>query len=267
MIVISSSLVLSGTGEGLDHPSFLWQSIVTPTNIAADHEDAAWPAVNLANPATHLFWLSDDDAEQYLTVTIGSADPIDAVGIAGHNFGTAEIAVSVEADDGDGYVEVVEPFMPGDDAPLLFRFTSASFSSIRVKLAAGSANPRAAVMMVGKLLVSPMSIAAPYTPINMGRVVEAIDGISISGDFLGAVITGEHRAGTIPIQFIDGDWYRENMDAFIAYATRRGAFFFGWQPQSNPTEVGYLRVSSDPVVSIHHDQELFSIALSVIGTA
>lgn len=266
MIVLSPSLVLSAT-PGLDNPSFLWRSIVTVSNVAATYASADYPVSNLANPATHLKWLSTSTAVQYLTVTTGSADPIDAVGIAGHNFGTAEIAVSIEGNTGSGWSELVAPVIPADDAPLMFRVTSSSFTAIRVKLAAGSDEPFAAVLSVGKLLVSPMRIAAPYTPINMGRVLDAVDGISISGNYLGGVVLGEHRAGNIPIQFIDSDWYRANMDIFIAQAARREPFFFAWSPVTYPTEVGYVRCAADPDVKIHLDTEFFAINLNVIGTA
>lgn len=266
MIVIASSLVLSPAGLGLDHPTFLWKSIVTPSNIASTFGVAEWPAVNLANPTTQYFWRSSSNVEQYLTLTTGTADPIDGIGIARHNFGSAAIAVSVEIDQGGGWQQVIAPFMPGDDSPLLIRLVPASCSALRIKLAAGSMLPQAAVLFVGKLLVSAMTIAAPYTPITMSRVVNAMDGISESGEYLGSIVLGEHRAGNIPIQYIDGDWYREEMDPFIAYAARRGPFFFGWQPATRPTEVGYLRASGDPNVSIHDSGDLISVALSVIGT-
>ncbi len=103
MIVISSSLVMSESDLTPDHPIIGYRNIVTIDNIVADGEDPDYPVTNLANPATHLRWKSDAADLQYLTITTGSADPIDYVGIAKHNFGTAEIAVSIEGDDGGGY--------------------------------------------------------------------------------------------------------------------------------------------------------------------
>src|SRR6185312_15874775 len=109
--------------SGANRPLLGWRNIVTTGNIAADTADANNPVSNLANPATYLGWLAADTTEQYLTITPGSADDIDYVGIATHNLSTAQIAVSIEGDDGSGYVELVAPVIPANDGPLLFRFT------------------------------------------------------------------------------------------------------------------------------------------------
>lgn len=240
MIVISSSLVLSESDLTPDHPIVGYRNIVTPANIVADGEDPLYPVSNLANPATHLRWQSDAADEQYITITTGSADPIDYVGFARHNFGSGEIPVSIEVDDGSGFVEVIPPVIPGDDSPLLFRFTAGSYVDARIKLGAGSAIPRAAVLHVGKLLVLPSKIWQDHTPITFGRRQTVINGRSTTGEFLGSILTGAWNEGRIKETLIDPDVYREDVDAFMAAAVyERAAFFFGWRPQMYPTEVGY----------------------------
>jgi hypothetical protein len=246
MIVISSSLVMSESGLTPDHPIIGYRNIVTIDNIAADGAAANYPVTNLANPATHLRWESDSDAEQYLTVTTGSADPIDYIGIATHNFGSAEIAVTIEGDDGEGYDPLTEPFMPGDDSPLLFRFTPGSFTDIRVKLAAGSANPKAAVLMVGKLLVLPRKIWQDHTPIPFGRRQKVVNGMSESAQYLGSIVVGAWNEGRIKSSLINPTDYREDIDDWMRAAiVDRQTFFFGWRPQSYPTEVGYCWATND----------------------
>lgn len=246
MIVISPSLVLSESDVTPDHPIIGYRNIVTTSNVVADGALADYPVTNLANPATHLRWESDDDDLQYLTVATGSADPIDYVGIAKHNFGTAEIEVSIEGDDGDGYDVLAGPVMPGDDSPLLFRFTAGSFTAIRVKLAAGSANPKAAVLMVGKLLVLPRKLWQDHTPIPFGRRQKVINGRSESGHYLGSIATGSWNEGRIKSSLIDPADYREDIDDWMRAAVfDRQTFFFGWRPQSYPNEVGYCWATND----------------------
>src|SRR5687768_7274229 len=104
-LVISSALVLAEVADdlSLNHPVIGWHNVVTASTIVATNEDASYPASNLANPTTHLEWRIDDDTEQYLTVTTNCIDEIDYVGIAGHNYGSGEIPVSV------GYFDTSSP--------------------------------------------------------------------------------------------------------------------------------------------------------------
>lgn len=267
MIVISSSLVLSESDFTPDHPIIGYRNIVTIDNVEADGEDALYPVTNLANPATHIRWQSDDVDLQYITVTTGSADPIDYVGIAKHNFGSAEIAVSVEGDNGSGFAELVAPVIPGDDAPLLFRFTAGSFSSIRVKLASGLAVPCAAVLQAGKLLVLPRKLWQGHTPIPFGRRQTVVNGRSTNGNFLGSILLGGWTEGSIKAILIRPDYYRAHVDDFLKAAVYdRATFFFGWRPQSHPNEVGYCWATNDaqPVNAAGHGLTEFDMAIEGI---
>src|SRR4051794_37811003 len=97
MLIISSAVVLTAVETGPDHPLIGIDNIVTSSNIVADTEAANNPASNLGNVATHSEWIGADPSEQYLTVTTDGLAPIEYIGIANHNFGTAGIVVSVDA--------------------------------------------------------------------------------------------------------------------------------------------------------------------------
>lgn len=246
MIVISSSLVLSESDVTPDHPIVGWDNRVAVANIAADAADANYPASNLANPATHLYWKGTGTGTQYLTHTTGGADPYDFVGIARHNFGSGEWSVSIEGDDGGGYDELIAPVMPGDDSPLLFRFSASSLSALRIKLAGGSVIPRAAVVFMGKLLVLPRKIWQDHTPINFGRRQKVVNAMSEAGNFLGSIATGAWNEGRIKTSLIDPADYRESIDAWLKAAVfDRQTFFFGWRPQTYPNDIGYCWATND----------------------
>lgn len=266
MYVLSHSFVLPDEVPPLSHPVIGWDNIVAIDNIVADGEDPDHPATNLANSATHLLWKSDDDAEQYLTITTGTADALDYVGIANHNFGSAGIAVSVEGDAGDGYEQIVQPFIPGDDGPLILRFTPDSFIAVRVKLAAGSAPPEAAVLFLGKLLIMQkgLVIDAPHVPIKYGRKARSIDGMSERGEWLGRVVVSEWRESHAIFAHLTEDWYREKMDPFIA-ASKERPFFFAWKPQTYPREVGYAWMTNDPMPETDHATSRIRIELQMNG--
>jgi hypothetical protein len=266
MIVISSSLTLSA-GFTADHPIIGWDNQITTANIAATASDANYPVTNLANPMTHSYWKGTSTGTQYLTHTTGSANPYSFAGIAGHNFGTGGWTVSVEEDVGSGYTEIVSGVIPGDDSPLLFRWTSGSFSGLRLKLTGGTVIPRAAVLFMGDLLVVERKVLAPHTPINFGRKIKAVAGVSESGNFLGSIVTGEGRTADIAFQNLTDTWYRQYMDDFVDYAAYRNPFFFGWLPQTFPNDIGYGWCANDPRPSIQNSKGHMQVALNVDAVA
>jgi len=246
MIVISSSLVLSESDVTPDHPIIGWDNKISTSNIAATASDSDYPITNVANPATHLPWKGTGTGAQYLTHTTGGADPYDFVGIAKHNFGSGEWTVSVEGDAGAGYATLAGPVVPGDDAPLLFRWTAGSYSGIRIKLTGGSVIPQAAVVFMGKLLVLPRKIWQDHTPIVFGRKQKVISGRSESGNFLGGISTTSWNEGRIKTSLIEPADYREDIDAWMQAAVfGQQTFFFGWRPQTYPNDIGYCWATND----------------------
>lgn len=248
-LVISQNFVLTDSTPEfpvtLDHPVIGWHSLVTPSGIVADNEDPDYPASNLANPATHLEWRSDDDGVQYLTVTTDYVDEIDYVAIARHNFGSEQIPVRIE--DGAGNVLVQEVILR-DDSPALFRFTAQSLATVKIRMAAsGGQLPRAAVVYVGKLLVLERKIYVGHTPLTQARKTVVQNGRSERGNFLGRIVLGAFRETTIPLSLLSPAWYRDHGgDEFIAVAAET-PFFFGWRPQSYPYEIGYCWLIDDPM--------------------
>lgn len=250
-IVISRSLVLAQAQApfGANLPVIGWRTLVTAGSIAADHEETGYPASNLANPSTALEWRSDDDGDQYVTVVVQDVETIDYVGIARHNLGSAGIAVSVEAhnepeSETPTWVEIAEPYMPANDAPLLLRFLPASYAALRLKLAPGYAPPRAAVVYAGKLTVMSRGLPPGFVPMPYARTDQVVDGVSQGGNYLGQIVTHRALNGSISFQHIPFDWYREHFEPFARMARSR-PFFFAWLPQSYPQDVGYAWVTSD----------------------
>lgn len=269
MLVISGAYVLSAAAAvDPDRPLVGWRNVVTANNIVADTHDPNYPASNLGNPATHsqAEWRAADTTEQYITVTTGEVDPIDYVGIARHNFGTAEIVVSIEAFiDGD-WEEIVEEVMLPDDGPAMFRFVPQSLEQIRIRLQEGSAPARAAVVYVGKLLVFERKIWVGHTPMPHGRKASVTSGRSETGNFLGRIVLGEWRESTIPLSLITPDWHRAYMNPFLAQ-WKNITFFFAWRPATYPLEVGYGWFTDDPAPVPVGPSNLLAFDLKVSGIA
>ena len=201
MIVISSGLVITLAAAGTrNQPQVGYNNLVTVANLSADQADAEFPVTNLANPATSNHWLATSAIEQVVTSAITDVDVVDYVAIAGHNFGTEQIAVSVEGDNGGGFVKIAGPTIPTDDRPLVLRFTPDFLASTRIRLAAGNGIPRAAVVYVGKLLGLERNIYVGHTPFPLGRVTNVANEMSESGQFLGRIIIGSQVESRVAMQ-------------------------------------------------------------------
>lgn len=244
MILFSNNYVLNeGAGINANSPVLLWNNVYSASNLVASAgEVAGFPASNLANNATDLFWQSPSTASQTIIIDVSGKGEIDCVAFARHNFATAGIAVSLAINTGAGYgADIVSPSIPADDGPLMLKFTPTTCTFIKITLALGSAAPMAAVLYVGRTLALQRRIYVGHTPINMGRAVTSAVGVSEGGDFLGIVVTGEIRQSNISMKNLTPAWYRQYLDPFIA-VSRKTPFFFAWRPGTYPNEVGFCWV-------------------------
>jgi hypothetical protein len=272
MIVISNSLSLSPTAENpLNTPVFGWESLVTTGNIAATSAASGFPATNVANHSTNLRWRADPGsppADQYLTITVSEIDPIDYLAVAVHNFGTGNIPVSVEGSTGGSpeWFDLNAPRMLANDEPVIFRFTPQSLSGIRLRMQPGDADPFAAVLYVGKLLVSPRGTHQDHTPINLGKSVTAPIGVSEAGHFLGRIIISESRATTFALRQLTDAFYRTSMQPMVD-AMKDTPVFFAWKPTEFPDDMGFVFVTNDPQPSRSFDTRTMSVEFQMMGVA
>lgn len=272
MIVISHPLVLDPveTATPSDHPLIGANNVVTISNIAADPLStlAGYPASNLANPATHREWRSNAVADRRLTVTTDGITPVDYLAIAKHNFGSAQIAVSVEGLIDGVNTTIAGPVMLTDDSPVLFRFPLAAMPTVKLLMLAGIEAPRAAVMYLGKLLVMEKRIYVGHTPLPHARRSTFSNGMSESGNFLGRIQLGSWRETVASFHLISPAWYRSTFDPFLAQQ-KQLPFFFAWRPLTYPLEVGYGWLIDDPMPTPQDSGEgnLIAVDLHIGGVA
>lgn len=231
-------------------PLILWDNIVTFSNITADSEADGYPATNLSNPATNLEWRGAAAADVEITITTGSADDQSGVGIARHNFGSAEIAVEVGYYDGIDWVSLVGPRIPANNEPLLFWFTRQPLTQYVIRLAEGSEAPRAAVLYAGDILVMERSVDADkeFPVPRFARKTEAVNARSERGDFLGRIVTSQYIDGVEhSYSHLRAAFYRDSVDPFITAAQRDVPFFYALQPVDYPAEVAFAWLTDDPM--------------------
>jgi len=270
LIVISEALALALriTGQA-NRPILGYDNLLTIDNVAADYELAAYPATNLANPSTapQQGWRSSSTALQHITVTLATTTAIDYLALARHNLGSAQIPVTIEglgADDGGVWRVVVEERLLPDDDPALFRFTPEVLIGIRAKMGSGLVAPRAAVGQVGTLLNFPEGVTIGSVQLPFGRNRNIITGKTPKGDFLGRIINGGTRRGSVTIKNIDPDRFRDEVDPFLVASAAR-PFFWVAEPQKRPNEVGFAWLTSEPQPPTAYAGGAFDLSLELEG--
>ena len=276
-VVISNSLTLADTvsGGGIvdgNNPIIGYYNLVTAGNISATTHAAAFPASNMANSSTVLRWLgvvASPAVDEYIRVDVNTVEQIDYVGIARHNFGTAQITVSVEglADaetSPESWVEIVQETIPSNDQPLILRFDPAAYAAVRIRLHPGTAAPTAAVLYVGKLLLLQRRIYSGHTPINFGRSSKVINARSENGSFLGRIVLNEVVKTSVSLQNLTPDWYRTYFDPFVT-AAREVPFFWAWRPSDYPAECGFAWLTNDPTPTNQKPNGMMQVSFEMGG--
>jgi hypothetical protein len=271
-VIVSPNLTLIGDEFtlSLDHPIIGWSNAATSSNITATSSHSDHPALNMSNPATHLFWRASGDSPaptyQYITIT-GYSDNFDYAAIARHNLGTLQIPISIgymDTSSPPAFVQLISDTILADDGPALFRFTEQTLPNLTIRLQAGSLAAQIAVTYCGKLLVLPRKVYQGYAPISHARIAKVTNGRSEAGNFLGRIVTQEFVKDTMPLSLIDPTYFRDHIAAFLIDSKER-PFFIAWRPQTYPLEVGYCHMTNDPQPVNEAPSGLIAMQLEMTG--
>lgn len=244
MLIVHSSVDV----DDPDLPLIGYDQILTTSNVSASSEASDYPITRVTNPATHLFWKGSSAAITYITFTTDGVTPIEYIAIVGHNFDTAGIQPSIEyLDYGVSppawtTLQAAQAVTGGE--PIVWWVGFQTYSSLRIKMSAGSAAPEVAVAQAGELLIMPNKIYSRHVPVPYGFKTNIANGFSESGLFLGRIVLGETRQSSAQFRFIQPTWFRSNIPAFLEAAQER-PFLFIWRPDTYPDEIGYCVLSSD----------------------
>ena len=274
MIIFSQALILAAASDAtidLNAPAIGWRSVVTTSTIAATDAVSGYPVTNLANISTAALWkAANNSGIKYLTVTPSTAQELDYIAVARHNFGSAQIAVTVQGreESGDPWADLVEEFMPTNDNALILRFEKTTYHSIRLKLAAGNAAAQAAVVYAGLLLTMQRRLYVGHVPVNYGRVSNVVAGESESGNFLGSIEIGGYLETAATFNNLTPEWVRTNLVPFLdACRAGKRPFFWAWRPQSYPTETAFCKLTSNPKPENARTNGMMTCALEMRGFA
>lgn len=184
-----------------------------------------------------------EDAGGYAYL-IDTADEIKALGIMGHNLGTAGAGVSVESsDDGTNWTERLASFTPSSDNAILKALTSYRAAIRRLKIVTTSIAPYVAEAWLAEHMEMPYPPDAPMAPYEEG--IESEMTLSRGGRTLGVVtsyfpIDIQHRFSNLL-----RTWAADNFVPFWEYAKYLYPFFYAPDLDTWPDDVFFCTVSPD----------------------
>lgn len=248
-----------------NNPRIGWHNVVTIDNVTASQEAPNHPVTDLANPLTFLYWAGTSTAEQSITVQLGEATAIDYLGLARHNFGSGGISYKVQySSDGAAWSDATDTESPSDDKVIIHQFTQRTASWWRLLLTPTSTIPRIAVMYLGRILVVQRRIYVGHTPLPYARATTVSTGRSENGQFLGRVVRRRSYENNIDLSNLKPDWYRENMEPFLADA-ESNPFFFAWRPEDYSDEVGFVWPTGDVRPRNQRSNGMMQVSIGVQG--
>jgi len=258
-----------GTITLSDLPIICWRDVVTVVNVSAE-SDPDFPASNVANPSTALKWKHDatespESAIEYFRIDVSGAQTINYVAIAGHNFSTAGVAVGLEiATDSSpigGGGGVITPFVPNDNSPIIFLFTSpdaespmsaSNIEDLRIILVTGTSPAEMAVVYAGEYTVFEQGIQADHTPLPLAEEREIVSGRSENGAFLGRITISSQARSNASFANLSKAWVRAQLMPFLEFAAEN-PFFYAWSPLTYPEETGFAWLQNNPLPTFDID--------------
>jgi len=225
------------------NPVILYERIFTAAEITADQEASGFPDDQLANLQPYKRWKGTSSANQLITFNLGAAASADAFGIAGHNLGTIGADVIMQYWNGSTWVNAATLYQPTSDISIFRLFTTQTSDQWRLSLTSMSGTPEIGVIRLGDRLTMEKPLSGTWDP-NHQRT-EFSSNISKGGNLLQNEVRFRETVQRAEFRRLTDTWYRATfLPAWNAHLYRADPFFFAWDYDRFPDEVGFLRVSS-----------------------
>ena len=271
MIYISNSLYISG-GLGDDfndnNPIIGYHSVLTPDDITAPTETSLRPAYNAWTPDTALVWEGFGavafpggvTVTQHLVLENSNNALIDYIGIARHNFGSAQLTYRIQYSDDGGttWGDITTDAIVGTDDAIMHYFDARTSGFFRIRITKTSTEVPAPIVghvKLGQALVLQRRMYVGHTP-GITKNVKRQSYGSENGQYLGQVIQRSYRTTTIQQENNSPAFVRANILPFVNHVnghvvvdgTAPSTFFFAWRPSDYPDEVlyGWTRDNIEP---------------------
>lgn len=251
-IYISNALYLAANLAG-DNPNRAligWHSIYARAEVISGAAADGFPASNVWSGDTYSKWRSLTGASgTLLAVSNSSAESVNYIGIAGHNFFTAGIQYRLIAVTGGVYSYLSSFKTVSDNSPIIEYFDSTYADLFFFEFNVPALQyVEIAHVKVGRVFRLQRQRYVGDVPSGMGKTVEKIGSKSFSGQHLGSVLISQGDKFSITQENNTPDFIRStDFKNFIAHAhllQKKSAgcvetFFYAWRPEDYPLEVQY----------------------------
>lgn len=258
MILFTDAFLLSAPAERepLSHARILWNC--EPVTWSASSEVVDHEAASVANPMTFRRWRSAASSS-WLKATMGSAEEINAIGIAAHNLRGKSVVIESSEDDIDWTPE--KSVSVSTDDAIMILMPDVIRPYWRIVVSGGAAE--IGVVFLGRTLDMQRSIYGGHSPGTLSRTTTKLQSRSESGQFLSQRIIRRGYSTSYVWNNLSADWYRSKFDPFANYASDGNPFFIAWKPDKYPREVLYGWTPDDVRPQNIGVRDLMSVTMNV----
>lgn len=155
-----------------------------------------------------------------------------------------------------------EAIAPADDAALLFMDVTRTARYLKLTVT-GSSATRIASVYAGQLLAMERGLALGFRPPTLSRQTTLKNAMSKGGQLLGSTVRKHGLQTEASFSHLTQSWYRAYFDPFVKSA-RQYPYFFAWNPQDFPLEVGYMWSDSD-IAPQYATIDRFDVSWKMVG--
>lgn len=222
----------SGSAYPMTHPRILWNALAA--TVTSSGEADGHPADRVIIPDTSTWWESTTGATtRTLTLDLGAAHTVDAIGIARHNLGGQAVLIEGATDLALTTWVTLADLDPADDSTLLALVTpGASKYGIRISVTVvdDEVATEIGVVYAGQALVMPVRGYQALGPIDLGMEVGISSYRTESGQLAGRFIEYAGLSGNLMFTHLPEPWVRSSLLPFIKEAITT-PFFIATRPQ------------------------------------
>ena len=248
-------------------PKILFSSILKDATLSATDTATGYDVDNIIDLRPYTLHKFNAFGTKYITADYGSAVEADALGLVGHNLGTAVATVSVEYSS-DNFAadthEALAGFLPANDKAIMKEFTSASARYWRIKIVTAAVVAQIGVALLGEVLTFERWPSGGFDPDSLSIV--ASSSISKTGNMLGATLKYVLRTVSMTFRAITPSWITNTFTpAWDSHLEELKPFLLAWDITNHATEVYFLRIPENFSLKMPYSPVRRNLTLTLTG--